>query len=112
MPAIYRIIVLGAEGRKLPITLEAEVSRIAQEFGLSIGVDLVIVDGKSAEQEAVASVALFLGEEPAPAFKENWILTSGIPIIPVVSRLKNCSHELPAEIGHLNAMGLSQPDSQ
>lgn len=106
---IYRIIVLGDEAAGIPPAIMTEIARVAQDFDLTVGNEIQVVNGSGAVPEPIATVGLFIGSAPPPPLKEKWILSANIPVVPVVSDLQNCSKELPKEITHLNAVGLSSP---
>ncbi len=109
MAEIYRIIVLGNEPAGIPKAVLDEIHRIGADFGLKIGDEIQIVAGSTAGARPLATVGLFIGASPIPAFTQQWLLAAKIPIVPIVSDLANCSRELPKEISHLNAMALSAP---
>ncbi len=105
--ANYRILVFGA---RLPEEVESAIVEMAQQFDLYSGDEIEIVDGNTASNMPVATVALFTGKEPAPDFDADWVLRAGIPLIPLVSDTKRFSAEVPPSLGHLNGMSLSSPD--
>lgn len=111
MSSNYRIIVLGEHGAELPKSVEASLMAVARQFGLSSGDEIEIVSEDNADDRPVSSVGIFIGAKPAPPLRYNWILRVGTPIIPIVSKIKNASAELPREILHLNAMPLDQATS-
>ena len=107
----YRILVLGKPGATLPPDIERSLLRMAAEFGLTRGDELEIVADTAVPSTAIATVAVFLGSTPTPAFSGEWLMRLGVPVIPVVTRITNAGAELPASIGHLNAMATSGANS-
>jgi hypothetical protein len=102
--ANYRIALFGVGGAKLPEEVESELARIAAEFDLKFGDEIELVDGTKVSNAPIATVALFIGGTPVPTFASAWVLRAGIPLIPLVSELKNFSSEVPIELRHLNGM--------
>ena len=106
MSPIYRVIVIGDEAAGIPPAIKSTIIARASEFGIHDGQELEFVEGAKASPSLSASVAVFIGASPSPKFSSGWLISSGIPIIPVVSDLKKCSVELPPELHPLNAMEL------
>lgn len=107
MPQLYRVIVLGNESSSSTGAIRDAIALEIREFGMTLGNEVVFLSGSVAGPEAIATVGLFFGSEPIPAFAHSWMLSQGIPIIPIVSDLARCSAELPNELSHLNAMKFS-----
>ncbi|MDA8586048.1 toll/interleukin-1 receptor domain-containing protein, partial [Rhodobacteraceae bacterium] len=93
--------------------LEAALTEHLSEFDLKIG-DEVALDRSGTiktRNPKCASVGLFFGNDPAPAYDRPAALTDYDPIIPIVSSLDRCSVELPPEASPFNAMASNGPNA-
>lgn len=111
MPTNYRVLVFGEVGAQLPEPVVQAIEKFASHFDLHLGDEIEIVDGSQATNEYVATVAVFLGHSPPPPFTATWVERAGIPIIPIVSDIKQFNSEVPVALRHLNGVSLSSPSA-
>ena len=108
----YQICVFGQVGN-FKYELNAALSDQLAEFALNIGkeVELALPGDATTEDATVATVGLFFGDDPKPAYDRPNALSDYDPVIPVVSSLQRCSDELPDEACRFNAMAWSKPNA-
>ncbi|MEM5469755.1 MAG: toll/interleukin-1 receptor domain-containing protein [Paracoccaceae bacterium] len=93
--------------------LETALADHLSEFDLKIGDEVTLdrLGSIKTKNPKCASVGLFFGDDPAPAYDRPAALTDYDPIIPVVSSLDRCSVELPPEASPFNAMASNGPNA-
>ena len=112
MKSFYEICMFGRT-ENASKELETALADHLSEFDLKIG-DEVTLDRSGSiktENPKCASVGLFFGDDPAPAYDRPAALTDYDPIIPIVSSLDRCSVELPPEASPFNAMASAEPNA-
>lgn len=105
MKAIYEISVFGNCGA-FSSEIEGAISAHLAEFSLGLGHEVALDVGGTvlAPNPKAATVGLFFGGTPVPAFDRPVAVSNTDPIIPIVSDLARCPNELPIKAADFNAM--------
>jgi hypothetical protein len=103
---LYELAVLGAPTDAQVEELEAILGAAVATFGLTLGQQVAWAvkpaEFKPAQQRA--SAAAFYGGDAAPTQPLDWLLRTGVPIIPVVSDIRRVAREIPVNLRRLNCM--------
>lgn len=105
MPHIYDLLVLGNPSSAQAEALEQAVSAIVGQLGLRFGDEVGWQVCPKAFEPGIKATAIAYfadGKEADPRLAH--FMAAGIPILPVVSSLKNASQEMPAILQSLNAL--------
>ncbi len=103
---LYELAVLGSPSDAQLEELEALLANAVATFGLTLGKEVAWAvkpaEFKPAQQRS--SAAVFFGGVTAPTQPLDWLLRTGVPIVPVVSDISQVAREIPANLRRLNCM--------
>lgn len=102
---LYRLVILGCASDTQKAELKKKLTEALSFFDLSLGTDIHLLESPSDffPEETIPSVVTFFCSSSATTEHLLTALKAGVPIIPVISSLKDTSL-VPPEISALNAL--------
>jgi hypothetical protein len=97
---LYRLIFLGDTTPDRITQIQQLLAKSLQAFELNIDqeVELLINPEQITPNQLIATAAIFFGNEPNATQHLSTLLKNNIPILPIVSNLKNVSQEIPSSL--------------
>jgi hypothetical protein len=114
VPYLYELAVLGAPTEDQITELEGLVSQALRLFGLRLNQEvawLIRPETFDPEQQRAAA-AVFFGGHEAPSSSLRSLLRKAIPVLPVVSDLREVRAEIPPELQPLNPLAYNEGGAQ
>ena len=102
---LYKLVIMGNTSSAQKTEVKKTLNEALSFFGLSLGTDIHLLDSPVdfVPEETIPSVVAFFCASGVTAEPLVAALNSGVPIIPVLSDLKDTSL-VPSEISALNAL--------
>ena len=109
---LYQCLVFGNPSDNQLIAFSASFGDALHHFDLKSGTDYIIAVGITRDfVETVPTVAIFFGGAGTTLKEHAELVRLSIPIVPLVSSLKNVSAELPECLRAINALALVDSDT-
>jgi hypothetical protein len=105
--SLYELAILGDVANSARVRLAATISEMVGEFGLNIGVDVIIHDSASVtdRDRHAAFAAMYFGGPALPDLP--WVdelIRSSAPIIPTIDAAGNFAEQIPQQLHFLNGL--------
>jgi hypothetical protein len=103
---LYRLIFLGDTTPDRITQIQQLLTQSLQAFELNIDqeVELLINPEQITPNNLIATAAIFFGNKPNATQCLSTLLKNNIPILPIVSNIKNVSQEIPSSLRSLNCL--------
>lgn len=110
---LYQCLVFGMPTADQLTAFKTTFANSLQYFGLAPDKDFSITEGFSAHfEQTVPAVAIFFGAAGATLEEHSELVRLSIPVVPLVSSVKNVSAELPVCLRSINALALDGGDKE
>lgn len=110
---LYQCLIFGQPSAAQVNAVERTITEAMAGFGLQAGVHFGISTGITEKfVETIPTVALFFGGAAPSLPEQPQLMRLSVPIVPIVSDLRNVSAELPTCLHPLNAVVASLEDTE